>query len=149
MMLSKNFSFVECYKSDTANKHGIDNKPVDPIIIDNLKYLCTNLLQVIRDLWGKPIVTNSVYRNPAVNKLVGGSATSDHMNGLSADIRCGSYPERDIFFDFLMKNIDKLDFDQIIKYDDKTIVHVSTRKSGNRREVLSYTKSNNKYNKIL
>ena len=148
MMLSKNFSFLELYKSDTANSNGIDNKPTDPVIIGNLKYLANNLLQVIRDMWGKALIISSGYRNPEVNKLVNGSLTSDHMKGHSADIKFSSFTERDEFFNFLLKNKDKLDFDQIITYDDRRIVHVSSRQSGNRHQILSYTKSTNKYNVV-
>ena len=34
------------------------------------------------------IVINSGYRSPAVNKLAGGAATSNHVTGCAVDIRC-------------------------------------------------------------
>ena len=34
------------------------------------------------------IVVNSGYRSPAVNKLAGGAATSNHVTGCAVDIRC-------------------------------------------------------------
>ena len=44
------------------------------------------VLQKIRDHFGKPVNINSAYRTPAKNKAVGGAAYSQHLYGLAADI---------------------------------------------------------------
>lgn len=47
------------------------------------------LLDAIRERFGAPLFVNSGYRCPAHNRLVGGSADSQHMRGNAADIRPG------------------------------------------------------------
>ena len=88
MPLSKNFTLRELLRSNVAErderlKQEQENPP--PEIIDNLKYLVENALQPIRNRLGFPIRINSGYRSPLVNKLVGGSATSQHCRGEAAD----------------------------------------------------------------
>ena len=88
MPLSKNFTLRELLRSNTSErderlKQEQENPPSE--IIDNLKYLVENALQPIRNRLGFPITINSGYRSPLVNKLVGGSATSQHCRGEAAD----------------------------------------------------------------
>ena len=45
----------------------------------------------IRRLLGRPIIVSSGYRSPEVNKIVGGSQTSDHMQGLAVDFICPGF----------------------------------------------------------
>jgi uncharacterized protein YcbK (DUF882 family) len=47
--------------------------------------LTENILQPVRDKFG-PIRITSGYRCPEVNKLAGGSKTSNHVLGFAADI---------------------------------------------------------------
>jgi hypothetical protein len=81
MNLSKHFTVAELSKTSVRNK---DNTP-SLRVIDNLQALVDNVLQPIRDKFG-PVVVNSGYRSPEVNKAVGGSKTSDHTLGMAADI---------------------------------------------------------------
>jgi zinc D-Ala-D-Ala carboxypeptidase len=83
MKLSKNFSVAELSKSEWAARNGVDNTP-SLTVIDNLQQLVDNILQPVRDKFG-PVVVTSAYRSPAVNKGIGGSATSDHTKGQAAD----------------------------------------------------------------
>ena len=83
MKLSKNFSVAELSKSEWATRNGVDNTP-SMTVIDNLQQLVDNILQPVRDKFG-PVVVTSAYRSPAVNKGIGGSATSDHTKGQAAD----------------------------------------------------------------
>jgi hypothetical protein len=94
MQLSKNFNLLELVKSDLASRLGIDNTP-GPQEIKNLQLLVTNILQPLRDKVG-PIIINSAYRSPALNKAAGGSETSDHMLGLAADIECQEMSNYDL-----------------------------------------------------
>lgn len=52
----------------------------------NLYQLANNILDPITDMCGGKIIINSVYRNPYVNALIGGSPTSQHSLGQAADI---------------------------------------------------------------
>lgn len=94
--LSKNFTLSELIASDTAKVYKIDNTPGDREL-ENLKNLCTKVLQPIRDKWGKPIKVNSGYRSPRLNRMVNGSSTSDHLVGAAADIKVTSGTNRQLF----------------------------------------------------
>ena len=53
MQLSRNFSKLEEFtKSDTAIRKGIDNNP-NADQIEKLKLLCENILQPVRDHFGR------------------------------------------------------------------------------------------------
>ena len=52
MQLSRNFSLQELTKSDTAIRKGIDNEP-NADQVDKLKALCENILQPVRDHFGR------------------------------------------------------------------------------------------------
>lgn len=83
--LSEHFSLEEL----TTTKTGLPNVP-SAAIIERLKHTAAGMEQV-RALLGKPIVVNSGYRSPEVNAAVGGSHTSDHMNGDACDFVCPDY----------------------------------------------------------
>ena len=57
MNLSRNFSLQELIKSDTAIRKGIDNNP-NADQIEKLKLLCENILQPVRDHFGRVKVTS-------------------------------------------------------------------------------------------
>lgn len=82
-MLSPHFSLDELTASDTAARAGIDNTP-PPDVLDNLKHTCTGL-EAVRVLLGAPLHISSGYRSPALNKLVGGQANSQHTQGEAVD----------------------------------------------------------------
>lgn len=85
MQLTNNFSLKELTVSDTATRLGLDNTPNETVTA-NLKTLAENILQPIREHYGKSVKVNSGYRAPEVNAAVGGSKTSDHCKGQAADI---------------------------------------------------------------
>jgi len=87
MRLSDNFTLEELIYSETAEKNGVDNTPSEEII-KKLKRLCVKILQPIRDKYGDAIYVRSGYRCDELNKLVGGSKTSQHRKGEAADIVC-------------------------------------------------------------
>lgn len=90
MKLSSHFSFEELTASESAARHGIDNIP--PIAFDaNLRHLADGLEAVRVLLGNNPIHINSGYRCPELNKLIGGSPQSAHMQGLAADIICPGF----------------------------------------------------------
>jgi uncharacterized protein YcbK (DUF882 family) len=79
----KNFAPEEFVKSETAKRLKIDNTP-------NLAQLTAgialaNKMQQLRDAIGKPFDITSGFRSPALNKAVGGSKTSRHMQFLACD----------------------------------------------------------------
>ena len=85
------------------------------------------------------IIINSAYRSAAVNKAVGGAATSNHLTGCAADIRCLGI-EQAIRYAFILLDIsDEIQdpFDELlIEQSAKSIwVHFAVRPEGNRRKV--------------
>ncbi len=125
--------------------HKVENVPNDEVI-SNLQYLIDLILNPAREELGEPITVNSGYRCTKLNKLVGGSNTSDHMFGYSADITCNNNKK---LFDILAK---QNKFDQLIYYTRNNYpniiwIHVSTRRDYNRHEIL-HSPSNGKYIKI-
>lgn len=83
--MGKYFTIQELCHSRTAIKQGIDNTP-PPSAKVNLIALITNCLDPIRALWGGPVIVNSGFRTPMLNKAVGGAVNSQHMQGEAADI---------------------------------------------------------------
>ena len=61
----------------------------DPVFIDTR---LVQVLQSIRNHFGKPVVITSAYRTAAHNKAVGGAAYSQHCYGRAADIRVQGVP---------------------------------------------------------
>ena len=90
MKLSKNFTLEEFIRSSTAERMGIDNVPKDEEVIENMKALCLEVLQPLRDYVGAPVHINSGYRCPELNVAVGGVKNSQHCRGEAADIRIAS-----------------------------------------------------------
>jgi hypothetical protein len=142
MNLTKNFTLQEMYKSTTAIRLGIDNTPSD-IAINNLRLLCNNVLQPLRDHMDESIKVNSGYRSPDLNKKIGGSKSSQHCLGQAADISCGERTAE--IYEYIKNN---LIFDQIIwefgNDDNPDWVHVSYSSTKNRKQCLRAYKINNK-----
>lgn len=123
----------ELCASTTADAHNIKNTP--PLQeAGNMKALAENVLDPLREWYGKPIYVNSGYRSPQLNRIVGGAPTSQHMKGEAADITAGSKAENKKLFDYIKSN---LPFDQVIDEKDYSWVHVSYKRDGsNRKQVL-------------
>lgn len=81
----KHFTMTELSRSATAERQGITNWP-NPVQRRNLEALVDNVLDPLREAYGKPIHVNSGYRSPALNRAVKGAPASDHIFGKAADI---------------------------------------------------------------
>ena len=142
----KYFTIKELTKSSTATAKGLDNTPT-PQAVTNLHALVDNVLDPLREAWGKPIYVNSGYRSPAVNKAVGGAATSQHVTGQAVDITAS--PKTDNGYLFRLIERLKLPYDQLIwekgndQYPDW--IHISYV-DNNRHQKLRY--ANGKYTPI-
>ena len=95
MRLSPNFSLEEFLVSQTARRHGLDMTPPEAVIV-NIKTLVDELLQPLREIAGSPLNISSGYRPPALNKLIGGSASSAHMHGSAADFTIAGMSPLDV-----------------------------------------------------
>lgn len=128
----KYFTMGELLRSSSADSLGIDNK-CDITSASALIALVDNVLDPLREWYGKPIYVNSGYRCKELNTAIGGAPTSQHMKGEAADITAGSKDENKKLFDYIRDN---LPFDQLIDEQDYSWVHVSFSKKGNRKQVL-------------
>ena len=80
--LSQHFVLGEFTRSKYPEVYNIPSHEA----IANLKRLC-EWLEVLRNKIGHPIVINSGYRSPQLNRKVGGAPTSNHLTGCAVDIR--------------------------------------------------------------
>lgn len=100
----------------------------------NLQKLIDNILQPLRDAYGKPIRVNSGFRSPELNTFLKGSKTSQHMKGQAADITGGSKAENKVLFN-LIRSLN-LPFCQLIDEKNLSWVHVSYDENNVKRQVL-------------
>lgn len=131
MRLSKNFTYDELVYSATAERLGLDNTPNEKEL-DNLKRLANEVLQPIRDKWGRAIIVTSGFRSEKVNKAVGGVKTSQHRLGEAADLKIGSKSQNKAMFNFILDMIQKgeIKVGQLIDEYNYSWVHVSLPREG-------------------
>lgn len=82
--LSEHFTLRELVASESAAALGIDNTPPPQALV----YLArtAQVLESVRAvLGGHPVTITSGFRSEALNRAVGGSRTSAHMDGRAAD----------------------------------------------------------------
>ena len=106
-----------------------------------------NVLEPLRVIIGKPIIVSSGYRCPRVNKAAKGSKTSQHMQGMAADIKVKGMTPEQVFQKIITSG---LVFDQCIQ-EFNSWVHVSYNSKKLRKEKLRATKGsqgNTVYTKI-
>lgn len=87
--LSQHFTLAEFTASDTAQRRGIDNTPSQQII-EELKRTAA-LMEQVRTSLNVPITVTSGYRCSALNKMIGSSPASKHVQGLACDFKAPSY----------------------------------------------------------
>tara|TARA_B110000908_G_scaffold104059_1_gene122516 strand:+ start:8101 stop:8559 length:459 start_codon:yes stop_codon:yes gene_type:complete len=134
MKLSKNFVLSELTKSNTAKRLGIKNEPTKEHM-DNLQVLVRDLIQPIRDGIG-PIRVSSGYRNPELNRAIGGSRKSQHCKGEALDLQFWEMGEMNnkAIYDWVLES--GIEFDQMINEFDFAWIHISLKGEDNRKQVL-------------
>src|SRR3970040_46312 len=106
--ISKHITYNEATHSDTAIRKGIKNIPSNEEL-ENMKLLAEKIFEPVRSIINKFIIVNSFYRSVALNKAVGGSATSEHCKGMAMDMSCNGLNKK--IFDIIRG---KLKFTQFI-----------------------------------
>ena len=151
--LSEHFTLGEVTKSNHAEMYNIPSH----VAIENLKRVC-EWLEELRFTYNtlyclkpgedyetsenvEPIVINSGYRSPQLNKKVGGSPTSNHLTGCAVDIRVAGIEQALRFVVILMDYADETgqDYDELLieKNSNGAIwVHFAVRPKENRRKTL-------------
>ena len=145
MKLSNNFSLLELTKSQTAERKGIDNTP-SAEHQESLKSLCTNVLQPIRDHFGRVVTVSSGYRSPELCIAIGSKTTSQHAKGEAADFEIFGLSNKTLA-DYIDS---ELHYDQLIlEYWNESDpnsgwVHCSFSQGNNRKQYLRAYKENGK-----
>ena len=141
MKLSEHMTLAELTKTSVR----MENVP-NEAQVENLKRLC-RWLERLRRRWNDkygdgddPIIINSGYRSPAVNKAVGGAPTSNHLTGCAVDIRVAGLEQLLRYAVILLDISDESgeDFDELLLERNKAgryWLHFAVRPSGNRRKV--------------
>jgi uncharacterized protein YcbK (DUF882 family) len=141
--LSQHFTLGELCKTSAKTQDG--NIP-SHVHIENLKRLCGWLEELRRrwnNLYGEgndPIIINSGYRSPEVNKAVGGAPNSNHLTGCATDIRVAGIEQLVRYATILLdiSDIEQEDFDELLLERSPRggyWLHFAVRPSGNRRKV--------------
>ena len=141
IQLSQHFRLGEFTKSNHPEVYNIPSH----VAIENMKRIC-GWLEVLRDRYNakysenSPIIINSGYRSPQLNKKVGGVSTSNHLTGCAVDIRCYGIEQAIRYATILMDYADesKEDFDELFIEKNKYNcywVHFAVRPKENRRKI--------------
>ena len=148
MKLSEHFSLAELTKTKT----GIENVP-NEAQVENLKRVCRWLEQLRlrynqmrnernernerHEVREYPIIINSGFRSPEVNKAVGGVPTSNHLTGCAVDIRCIGMEQALRYASILLdiSDMSREDFDELLIEQKRSVIwiHFAVRPSENRR----------------
>ena len=136
LRLSPHFSLGELTKTNYVTKDG--NFP-SRVAIENLTNICENWLEALRQAQG-PLIINSGYRSPEVNKLAGGAPTSNHLTGCAVDIHVSGF-EQAIRYASILLDISEgtqRDYDELFIEKNKTgshWIHFAVKPKDNRRKL--------------
>ena len=133
--ISPNFKLGEFTRSKYPEVYNIPSHEA----IANLKRLCV-WLEVLRDKVGHPIVINSGYRSPQLNRKVGGAPTSNHLTGCAVDIRTSGFEQAIEYTAILIAYATESDqeFDELLIEKNRygaVWLHFAVRPKGNRHKV--------------
>lgn len=134
----KHFTFRELMHSNVALSNDISNDPPRneaAKIYFNLVVLVDNLLDPIRERFAVPMIITSGYRCERVNKLVGGVDNSQHMKGEAVDFCFAGFSKRAMALAFF-EIAEEFNFDQLIYYKKKGIIHISYNRKNNRHQII-------------
>ena len=151
MKLTEHFTLEEMTKRKNMT---LDNTPTGEAL-ENMKRVC-RWLEMLREEYNKryglplapsegkgnyeqPIIINSGYRSPAVNKAAGGVATSNHLTGCAVDIRVSGKEQLLRYAVILLDISDEAQepFDELLIEQEggKLWLHFAVRPNGNRGKI--------------
>ena len=139
MKLSEHFSLWELTKSQVADRKRIKNEP-DKESIQNLKVICTSILEPVRRHYGKPIAPSSGYRCLALTRELGSSDRSQHPTGQAVAFEVPGVANMDL----ARWIMDNLLYDQLILefykegQPNSGWVHCSYVGKGNRKQAKRF-----------
>ena len=133
--LSEHFQLGEFTESKHPEVYNVPSHTA----IANLKRLC-EWLEVLRERAGCPIIINSGYRSPQLNRKVGGEPTSNHLTGCAADIRTNGMEQAIVYGAILITYAkeSKQEFDELLIERNRygaVWLHFAVRPKDNRHKV--------------
>ncbi len=133
--LSEHFVLGEFTRSKYPEVYNIPSHEA----IANMKRLCV-WLEVLRNKVGHPIVINSGYRSPQLNRKVGGAANSNHLMGCAVDIRTNGMEQAIEYAAILIAYAKESaqDYDELLIEKNRygaIWLHFAVRPKDNRRKV--------------
>ena len=145
--LTDNFTLPEFTKSAVALRHGIDNIP-NREEKQNLLLLAKEVLQPVREHYGRIVKISSGFRCLELNRKLGSNDSSSHPKGEASDFEIPGFSN----FELAKWISTNLDYDQcILEFFDDSLgylnsgwVHTSYSRTGNRREMLTIARDNNR-----
>ena len=134
----KYFTLKELLHSNVALNNDVVNLP--PYneageVYYNLAVLVDKLLDPIRERFAVKMIITSGYRCEKVNKLVGGVDNSQHMKGEAVDFWFPGFSRKEMITAFF-EIAEVFDFDQLIYYKKKGIIHISYSRENNRHQIF-------------
>lgn len=133
----KYFRMNEFLESETARRNKVVNMFLCAEHIDNVLAMVDDILDPLREMFGKPILINSGYRVPELNRLVGGSVNSLHKVGMAVDITAINPIENMHLYNMIVSHFE---FDQCVIYMRDNVVrfiHISyCPDGGNRHQAI-------------
>lgn len=132
----KYFTFREFLHSNVALQNDVLNLPLRhdaAKVYFNLVVLVDNLLDPIREKFAVPMIITSGYRCERLNKLVGGVDNSQHMKGEAVDFCFAGFSKKEMAAAFF-EIAEEFNFDQLIYYKKKGIIHISYSRKNNRHQ---------------
>ena len=153
-VLSQHFSLGELTKTKYVTEDGNNPSHVE---IENLIRVC-GWLEELRARYNRlyvwnveggrwneePIVINSGYRSPEVNRLAGGATNSNHLTGCAVDIRCAGKVQMIRYASILLdiadgtkREFDEREFDELLLEQHGSVcwLHFAVRPKENRRRI--------------
>lgn len=134
--MTPHFSLKELTYSWTAEQKGIDNTP-NYLQAKNLKRTAEIAERIRAEvLKGFPMIISSGFRGTELNKIIKGSKTSAHLDGLALDFTCPKFGTVQEVFNAIAKS--GIEFDQLIieRLGGKEWIHLGLPKSNYRNQLM-------------